>query len=1393
MRRILLINFGRMGDLLQTSPLITFLKEQNPQAEIGCLAASNFTETLEGIPDLDFLHPIDLMSYMLPLREGGLRRNFDLYRELLQELSDYEYDSIFNLTHNRLGAVLSGLLPGEVHGLVMDAEGFISVEDPWLRQFYNTNINRGLNQFNLVDLYRLAGGYKAHARTKANNRLRFNVKDDEQDWAEAALKRAGWREGQQIIGVQAGASTESKQWGAENFRRAAIELSQDFFLLFFGTDKEKSLVEAAGSGIAKSVNLAGETGVGQLAALLQRCRLQISNDTGTQHLAAAVDTPVLSLTLGPALASETGPFGEGHIIVEADAECAPCNYKRPCVDFACHSMLKPELVVWLAREIAAGRDISDIPPEYTSKVKISRTAFDHRGLWLMQPVVPGSNRFEHRVNLAYREAWWELYNSNEYSAINIDEIAGKEIADDSAGALRSLKSLIEFTESGIKLTGQLERSAKADKLELPEIKRFGAEIGRCDAEIEALGNARGELRPLTLDYHLGKEALPEAGLAELAQMTGKLYRQLKRGAELFAKHLARGADTAPIVENPPLRNGKPAPKRVLAVDAPYFVTGEMSRAFSELGAEVELVNLDPGAKDRLGGAEEFIAALLSRVDSFQPDFLFTVNHLGFDSEGYLVEELERRGVPSAVFYVDSPLLILSEPSRLVGEFNQIFCWDEYLVERMRSLGFPRVHYLPLAASVSHFYPRSPAEIPPEFKVPIAFVADSLAADIEKFRICLTPEMLDPTLGEKIELSLNGDGRLIYEALETARNGFNFDSSEQSRAFNAAWTKIINQKIRLKTLVELTELGLTVFGDEGWDALFDGRCPELRSPIAYFRELPLLYNGAAISFNYSSLQMPQGLNQRVFDVPACGGFLLTDHRPELEEIFEVDKDIAVYHSPEEARELAEYYLSRPELRKKMSASARTKVIANHTYKRRAKNILEKMSDSNSVQTFNAFQGEIDTVQSPKDTLLTVGKPDEIAAFEAEFPETLDVPREVSIHHFGPRSLVIAPENAAWIVTDEVGAGITASLAGGRTMGAAAAEAAARHGISAETALRKLREVIELMNLTKFRQGSETRFEDRDLAPRNLQLFLTRQCNLKCSHCYFSAGSRMKQELTTEEWKNLIKRFAFMGQGNSVTFTGGEPLIHPDFFEIAETAVNEGLKAALLTNGVLIQDRETASRIAGLADSVQVSLDGVSPDINDLIRGQGNHRKAVQAVKLLLEEKVEVEITCVVLPENVSDLERNLSRFIEAFDSPRLRCALAVANPKGRLKGGYREEAESLVGRVVTAIGDAPWLRQGRFVTGCRTFGCELAISIVVNPEGKIGSCPYQNYSGPGDVRAGEFAELAQKDRDWHREAMVKSEKCRKCDLRNFQCGGCRICGECKEQIKLRCYYRMLEGR
>lgn len=85
-------------------------------------------------------------------------------------------------------------------------------------------------------------------------------------------------------------------------------------------------------------------------------------------------------------------------------------------------------------------------------------------------------------------------------------------------------------------------------------------------------------------------------------------------------------------------------------------------------------------------------------------------------------------------------------------------------------------------------------------------------------------------------------------------------------------------------------------------------------------------------------MPKTVNQRVFDVPLCGGFLLTDRQEDLLELF-ADDEVALYESSEDVADKARYYLANPAIRASIAARARKRILNEHTYRHRMGSMLD----------------------------------------------------------------------------------------------------------------------------------------------------------------------------------------------------------------------------------------------------------------------------------------------------------------------------------------------------------------------------------------------------------------------------------------------------------------------
>ncbi|RKX79596.1 MAG: 12,18-didecarboxysiroheme deacetylase [Spirochaetes bacterium] len=161
----------------------------------------------------------------------------------------------------------------------------------------------------------------------------------------------------------------------------------------------------------------------------------------------------------------------------------------------------------------------------------------------------------------------------------------------------------------------------------------------------------------------------------------------------------------------------------------------------------------------------------------------------------------------------------------------------------------------------------------------------------------------------------------------------------------------------------------------------------------------------------------------------------------------------------------------------------------------------------------------------------------------------------------------------------------------------------------------------------------------------------RCNLRCIHCYSQSKDREYEgELNTEEGKRLLKDLAEFGSP-VILFSGGEPLMRPDIFELVEYARLSGLRAVLSTNGTLIT-RDVARELKSLGLSyVGVSLDGLEA-VNDSFRGvKGAFHKAVAGIRNCKEEGIKVGLRFTINRRNAREIP-GIFKLLEEEDIPRV---------------------------------------------------------------------------------------------------------------------------------------------
>lgn len=298
--------------------------------------------------------------------------------------------------------------------------------------------------------------------------------------------------------------------------------------------------------------------------------------------------------------------------------------------------------------------------------------------------------------------------------------------------------------------------------------------------------------------------------------------------------------------------------------------------------------------------------------------------------------------------------------------------------------------------------------------------------------------------------------------------------------------------------------------------------------------------------------------------------------------------------------------------------------------------------------------------------------------------------------------------------------------------------------------------------------------------------TNQCNMFCDHCYRDAGQKADAELGTKEARKMIDEISKAGF-RIMIFSGGEPLMRDDLFELGEYAASKGLRPVLGTNGTLItEDIAHKLKKAGFL-AAGVSLDSLIPEKNDAFRKlEQAFARTVSGMKNLKAAGLPFQIHTTVMDWNVNELE-HITDFAVEIGAMAHHVFFLVPTGRG---AEIEDEAlrvveyEKTIARLMEKQKTVPIeikptcapqfvrvaAKKGMPIRFSR--GCLAGISYcIISPLGDVQPCAYLDLP-LGNVREIPFDEI------WRENQVLKElrgqaykGKCGLCDFKE-RCGGCR---------------------
>jgi heptosyltransferase-2/heptosyltransferase-3 len=315
----LLIRPDHLGDLLFVTPGLHALRDALPDARITLLVGPWNVNVVRDNPDVDAILTCAFPGFERRPKAGALAP-YRLLADTARHLRGEGFDAALVLRFDHWWGAWLAAEAGIPTRIGYDL--------PETRPFLTEAVAYTSDRHEVLQNTRLLQALAPHISGEPGP-TRFVISEDDRNWAEAWLQSQGASATRPLAAIHPGAGAAVKQWPPERWAAIAQHLIEQYGaqVLLTGSEAERSLVDAVKRALGPPVlDAAGQTSLGQLAALLARCHLALGSDSGPLHLAVAVGTPTIHLH-GPVDAASFGPWGAAgqHLVVQTPWPCAPCN------------------------------------------------------------------------------------------------------------------------------------------------------------------------------------------------------------------------------------------------------------------------------------------------------------------------------------------------------------------------------------------------------------------------------------------------------------------------------------------------------------------------------------------------------------------------------------------------------------------------------------------------------------------------------------------------------------------------------------------------------------------------------------------------------------------------------------------------------------------------------------------------------------------------------------------------------------------------------------------------------------------------------------------------------------------------------------------------------------
>ncbi len=364
--RILLIKPSALGDVVHTIPVLVKLRARYPHARIDWLITPENADVVRHHPALS---NVVLFARRDFSKHGQKWRAILGFFDLLKQIRRARYDLVVDM-HGQVRSAFFALISGARVRIGFDRpikfsrtisgehdlrnipnRGWRGArEGSWIA--YTHRIPIRTLDVHAIDRYLWVGSLLGFDDEPPD--LAIHLSPETVQNVQKLLEQHGVPASKPLVVLVPGTIWETKHWTIDGFAGVARHfLREGFAVALAGTKRDEARCQQIAAAAPGTCDFCGKTTPADLAALIQRAEVAVTNDSGSMHVAAALDKPMVSV-FGPTNPVHIGPYQRPKSVVRVDLPCSPCNYRRlnQCpFGHACMKQVTSAMVVECARKI----------------------------------------------------------------------------------------------------------------------------------------------------------------------------------------------------------------------------------------------------------------------------------------------------------------------------------------------------------------------------------------------------------------------------------------------------------------------------------------------------------------------------------------------------------------------------------------------------------------------------------------------------------------------------------------------------------------------------------------------------------------------------------------------------------------------------------------------------------------------------------------------------------------------------------------------------------------------------------------------------------------------------------------------------------------------------------